>query len=81
MFTQTSLAFSVFCSISIHFESNQQGCPEAVSMLYPQESLPDNVLQIESEVQLGNSCNYSVTIVLRDEAGKSNSTPISISEL
>ena len=81
MFTQTSLAFSVFCSISVHFESSQQGCPEAVSVVYPQVSLPDNALQIKSEVQLGSSCNYSVTIVLSNEAGKTNSTPFSISEL
>ena len=64
---QNTLLFS-------YFESNKQHCPEAVFIASPKKIESGNMWQIESLVHLGADCNYTVHVVLRNEAGETNFT-------
>ena len=59
---------------AVYFESNKQHCPEAVFIASPKKIELGNMWRIESLVYLGADCNYTVHVVLRNEAGETNST-------
>ena len=65
----------------IYYESTHQGCPETESVASSDAPSTDNVYVLQSDVQLGDNCNYTVRVVSHNEAGGTNSTgTLSISQ-
>ena len=60
-------------SIVVHYKSSQQRCPAVVAVVSP-EVTPTGVWRIESEVVLGEDCDYTIHLASRNGAGQTNST-------
>ena len=59
----------------MYFESNQQHCSNTSSVVTSKAPESGNIWHIESVVQLGDNCNYTINnIVSHNEAGETNST-------
>ena len=73
--------FSVLCFgelpeyFDLHYESNQQYCFD-ISDSYPETTKLGNIWLIESVVQLGTNCNYTVHVISGNGAGERSSTGV-----
>ena len=82
-----TLAFSVLCFrdyVTLYYGSTQKGCPDVVSVVSPELLTTEgevSVWQIESVVELGENCEYTLYLTSRNAAGETNSSgSLSISQ-
>ena len=90
MFLIHSLTFSVFCQgefpqyFVVHYGSTQEQCPDVVSVVSPELLTTEgevSVWQIESVVELGENCEYTLHLTSRNAAGETNTSgSLSISQ-